>query len=97
MATEDGFAGPINLGNPREFTMRQLANEILALTGSRSKIVYQPLPRDDPRQRQPDISLANEVLAWAPKVSLEEGLERTIAYFDRMLSGTVGELKALLA
>jgi UDP-glucuronate decarboxylase len=97
MATEDGFAGPINLGNPREFTMRQLANEILAVTGSRSKIVYQPLPRDDPRQRQPDISLANEVLEWAPKVSLEDGLERTIAYFDRMLSGTVGELKARLA
>jgi UDP-glucuronate decarboxylase len=97
MATEDDFTGPINLGNPREFTMGQLADEILAITGSRSKIVYQPLPRDDPRQRQPDISLANEVLEWAPKVSLEEGLERTIAYFDRMLSGTVGELKALSA
>jgi len=88
MATDDGFTGPVNLGNPGEFTIRELAEKILALTGSRSKLIHQSLPADDPRQRQPDINLAAKALGWAPKVSLEEGLKRTIAYFDRMLSGT---------
>jgi len=96
MATEDAFTGPVNLGNPREFTMRQLAEEILAITGSRSTIVHKPLPADDPRQRQPDITVAKAVLGWAPAVSLRKGLERTVAYFDRMLSGTVGELRVAL-
>ena len=92
MATEDAFTGPVNLGNPREFSVRQLAEEILAITGSRSTIVHRPLPADDPRQRQPDIALAKTVLGWTPTVSLKEGLERTVAYFDHMLSGTVEEL-----
>ena len=91
MATEDTFTGPLNLGNPREFAIRQLAEEVLAVTGSRSTIVYQPLPADDPRQRQPDITLASAVLGWAPDIHLREGLEKTVAYFDRMLSGTVEE------
>jgi UDP-glucuronate decarboxylase len=93
MGTEDKFTGPVNLGNPREFSVRELADKILSLTGSRSKIVHQPLPADDPRQRQPDISLATEILGWAPTVSLDEGLEKTIAYFDQRLSGTIEELK----
>jgi UDP-glucuronate decarboxylase len=93
MGTEDHFTGPVNLGNPGEFSMRQLAEKILAITGSRSRIVHRPLPTDDPRQRQPDIGLATEVLGWVPKVSLDDGLKRTIAYFDRMLSGTVEELQ----
>jgi UDP-glucuronate decarboxylase len=97
MATEDGIAGPVNLGNPDEFTIRELAEKVLALTGSRSKIIHQSLPADDPRQRRPDISLAKEALGWAPKVSLEEGLKNTIAYFDRMLSGTVEELRVVNA
>ena len=92
MGTEDHFTGPVNLGNPGEFSMRQLAEKILAITGSRSRIVHRPLPMDDPRQRQPDIGLATEVLGWVPKVSLDDGLKRTIAYFDRMLSGTVEAL-----
>jgi UDP-glucuronate decarboxylase len=97
MTTEDDFTGPVNLGNPCEFTIRELAEKILAITGSRSKIIHQPLPADDPRQRQPDISLATEVLGWTPRVSLEVGLERTTTYFDRMLSGTVEELSVALA
>jgi UDP-glucuronate decarboxylase len=97
MGTEDDFTGPVNLGNPREFSMRELAEKILAITGSRSKIVHLPLPADDPRQRQPDIGLATEVLGWVPRVPLEDGLERTIAYFDRILSGTVEELKVVSA
>jgi UDP-glucuronate decarboxylase len=83
-----GFPGPINLGNPGEFTMRQLAETVLRLTGSRSRITYKPLPADDPMQRQPDITRARERLAgWEPKVPLEEGLQHTIAYFDALLSG----------
>jgi UDP-glucuronate decarboxylase len=76
-----GFTGPVNLGNPGEFTMLELAEKVIKLTSSRSKIVYQPLPPDDPKQRKPDISLAKEKLSWQPKVPLDEGLERTIAYF----------------
>jgi len=78
--------GPVNLGNPREFTVRQLAEKIIELTGSRSTIVEAPLPQDDPRQRQPDISLARQVLGWNPTVSLEDGLVTTIAYFAGLAS-----------
>jgi UDP-glucuronate decarboxylase len=80
--------GPINLGNPREFTIRELAEEVVQLTGSHSKIVEGPLPADDPRQRQPDISKARSTLGWEPKVALQEGLEKTVAYFSE-LSGAV--------
>ena len=80
------ITGPINLGNPSEFTIRQLAELVVGMTGSRSEIVYRPLPTDDPRQRQPDIALAQRDLAWSPKVDLETGLEKTIAYFDTLLA-----------
>lgn len=86
MATEDEFIGPVNIGNPGEFTILQLAEKIIELTGSRSKIVYIPLPSDDPMQRKPDISLAQEKLGWQPKIGLDEGLRKTIAYFDDLLS-----------
>lgn len=82
MATRDDFIGPVNTGNPGEFTMLELAQKIIELTGSRSKIVYRPLPGDDPKQRKPDITLAKEKLDWEPKIRLEEGLKRTIAYFE---------------
>jgi UDP-glucuronate decarboxylase len=85
MATRDDFVGPINLGSREEISMLQLADKIKQLTGSRSVIEFGPLPEDDPRQRQPDIRLANDVLDWRPTVSLEEGLRRTIAYFDHLL------------
>jgi len=82
-----GFAGPINLGNPKEFTIRQLAEMVIHLTGSKSKLVFRPLPSDDPMQRQPDISRAKEYLDnWEPKVKLEEGLKKTIEYFDNLLT-----------
>jgi UDP-glucuronate decarboxylase len=81
MNTPDDFTGPVNIGNPREFTIRQLAETVIAMTGSRSRLVFRPLPSDDPRQRQPDISLARAVLDWTPTIDLESGLERTIAYF----------------
>jgi UDP-glucuronate decarboxylase len=77
--------GPVNLGNPNEFTMLDLAKEVLSLTGSASKLVFKPLPSDDPRQRQPDISLAKESLGWAPTTELREGLTKTISYFDSLL------------
>ncbi len=86
MATPHSVTGPINIGNPGEFTMIELAELVLKLTGSKSTLVRRPLPTDDPRQRQPDITLAGDVLDWAPKVQLTEGLERTIAYFDRLLA-----------
>src|SRR5262249_48693261 len=73
MDTPDGFTGPINIGNPREFTMLALAEEVLRAAGSKSKIVFRPLPSDDPKQRQPDIALARSVLGWAPRVELKEG------------------------
>ena len=85
MNTEKGFIGPINLGNPTEFTVSELARKVLDLTGSRSKIVFHPLPSDDPRQRRPNISIARERLGWTPNVSLEQGLIRTIRYFDQLL------------
>ncbi|OGY49604.1 MAG: NAD-dependent dehydratase [Candidatus Buchananbacteria bacterium RIFCSPHIGHO2_01_FULL_46_12] len=80
----DGFSGPVNLGNPGEFTVKQLAEMVIEMTGSKSKIVYEPLPADDPKQRRPDIGLAKEKLDWAPKVQLAEGLEKTIAYFRKV-------------
>lgn len=79
------LVGPINLGNPSEFTVRELAEKVLQLTGSKSKLIFMPLPSDDPKQRQPDISLAYEKLGWQPKVSLEDGLKETIAYFKKTL------------
>jgi UDP-glucuronate decarboxylase len=81
MNTPDEFTGPINIGNPREFTMLQLAELVLKLTASKSKLVFKPLPSDDPRQRQPDITLAKQMLDWSPTTELEQGLERTIRYF----------------
>ncbi len=86
MNTGDDFWGPVNIGNPGEFTMIELAQEILKITGSKSKLVYLPLPADDPMQRQPDISVAREKLnGWEPKVPLQSGLEKTIEYFDNLL------------
>jgi UDP-glucuronate decarboxylase len=87
MASPADFTGPVNLGNPGEFTIRELADQVIAMTGSRSRIEFRPLPLDDPAQRQPDITLARERLGWQPKVALAQGLERTIAYFDALLSG----------
>jgi UDP-glucuronate decarboxylase len=87
MGTEPHVTGPINLGNPHEFTIRQLAEAVIRLSNARSIIRHQPLPQDDPRQRRPDISKAVQVLEWQPTVPLEEGLRHTIDYFDRLLSG----------
>lgn len=84
MAASDDFTGPVNLGNPNEFSILELAERIIALTGSTARIVYQPLPEDDPLQRQPNITLAKEQLGWEPKIQLEEGLKRTIDYFKNM-------------
>ena len=81
MATSDDFTGPVNLGNPEEFTILELARKVIANTGSKSEIVFKPLPSDDPVQRQPDISLAKQVLQWEPVVALNEGLRRTVSYF----------------
>jgi UDP-glucuronate decarboxylase len=85
MGTPHEVTGPVNLGNPVEFTIKQLAEKIISLTDSRSEIVYKPLPEDDPKQRQPNISLAKQVLDWEPRVQLEEGLVQTIAYFEKLL------------
>ena len=85
MASPDDFVGPMNMGNPGEFTIRELAEKVVDLTGSSSRIEYDPLPGDDPKQRRPDITLAREKLGWEPTVPLEEGLKKTIAYFDRLL------------
>ncbi len=86
MNTQDDVTGPVNLGNPREFTMSQLASLILEMTGSTSPVIHKALPADDPMQRQPDISLARQLLNWEPAVSLEMGIEKTIAYFRHQLS-----------
>ena len=86
MNTSDDFTGPVNIGNPGEFSILELANEVIRLTGSKSKIIFEPLPQDDPRQRKPDISLAFEKLVgWKPTIKLEEGLTKTIAYFEKLL------------
>jgi UDP-glucuronate decarboxylase len=86
IATGDDVTGPINLGNPDEIPVSELANRIIRLTNSRSRIVYRELPQDDPMQRCPDITLAIKTLQWEPRVALDDGLTRTIAYFDRMLA-----------
>lgn len=85
MDTGDAVTGPINIGNPGEFTIRQLAEQVIALTGSKSRLVFRPLPQDDPMQRRPDIARAREILRWEPTVPLEDGLKRTIAYFDDLV------------
>lgn len=84
MNSDDSFTGPVNIGNPGEFTMLELAQKIITLTGSSSKLTYKPLPQDDPLQRQPDISLAKKELDWEPTIALEEGLKKTIAYFKSL-------------
>ncbi len=86
MASPEDFTGPVNLGNPDEFTIRELAEKVVEMTGSKSKLVCKPLPADDPKQRQPDITLAKRKLGWEPKIKLEEGLKKTIAYFDKLLT-----------
>jgi len=86
MKSPDDFIGPVNLGNPTEFTIEELAHKVIDLTGSRSQVVREPLPQDDPMQRQPDIGLARANLGWEPRVQLDEGLRHTIAYFDELLS-----------
>jgi len=86
LMNKDGITGPVNIGNPVEFTIRELAEEVVALTGTKSGIVYRDLPSDDPVQRQPDITLAREQLGWEPKVPLKEGLKFTVAYFEQVLS-----------
>ncbi|MCX5521137.1 MULTISPECIES: UDP-glucuronic acid decarboxylase family protein [Kaistia] len=85
MDTPDDVTGPINIGNPNEFTIRQLAERVIALTGSTSKLVFKPLPSDDPRQRKPDIGLAQRTLGWQPTIELDEGLRHTIGYFDQLM------------
>jgi UDP-glucuronate decarboxylase len=82
---QDSKKGPINIGNTEEFTILELAKKVIDLSGSRSEVVYKPLPTDDPSQRQPDITQAKEILGWEPKVSLEQGLKPTIEYFDQLL------------
>jgi UDP-glucuronate decarboxylase len=86
METDDKVTGPINLGNPHEFTIRELAEKTVAITGSRSKLEFMPLPTDDPRQRKPDISRAKALLEWTPKIELDEGLKKTVTYFEGLLS-----------
>lgn len=85
MATGDSITGPVNIGNPGEFTMRELAEKVIKMTGSKSKIIYQPLPTDDPLQRKPDITLAKELLHWEPVIHLDEGLQRTIDFFKTVV------------
>ncbi len=84
MESADEVTGPINIGNPTEFTIRELAEKVVKLSGSKSELTFRPLPSDDPRQRQPDISKARDILGWAPSVQLDEGLTKTIEYFRRM-------------
>jgi UDP-glucuronate decarboxylase len=96
MATGDDVTGPINIGNPAEFSIHDLAMHILALTGSASSLMFKPLPQDDPRQRQPDIGLATQILRWEPSTDLAEGLERTIEHFrERLLTQQIADLAAL--
>jgi UDP-glucuronate decarboxylase len=85
MGTKDDVTGPVNLGNPVEFTIRELAEKVIDMTGSKSKLDFKPLPDDDPAQRQPDISVAKDVLGWNPDTQLEAGLKETIGYFDNLL------------
>ena len=85
MNSPEELIGPVNLGNPNEFTIRELAEAVIELTGSSSSLIFKPLPEDDPKQRQPDISLAKSQLDWQPSVELKEGLVKTISYFDELL------------
>jgi UDP-glucuronate decarboxylase len=85
MNSREGFTGPVNIGNPGEFTMLELAQLVLKLTGSKSQLKFLPLPQDDPMQRQPIIDLAKQELGWEPKVPMEEGLKKTIAYFEKIV------------
>jgi len=86
MATDDDFTGPVNTGNPGEFTIKELAEKVVAMTNSKSQLEYKPLPQDDPTQRRPDITLAQEKLSWTPKIKLDEGLVETIVYFEKLLT-----------
>ena len=86
MATPDSIVGPLNLGNPTECSIAELASLVIELTGSRSRVVHRPRPEDDPRQRRPDISQAHDLLSWTPSTPLKAGLTRTIAYFERLLA-----------
>jgi UDP-glucuronate decarboxylase len=86
MSTDDSVTGPINFGNPVESTMRELAEVVISVTGSKSRIEFKPLPQDDPKQRCPDISRAQEILRWQPQVALTDGLRRTAEYFDKLLT-----------
>jgi len=86
MNTPDEFSGPVNTGNPGEFTILELANKVIEFTGSGSKLEFKELPSDDPTQRQPDITLAKEVMGWDPEITLEKGLEKTIPYFESLLA-----------
>jgi len=86
MDSADEVTGPVNLGNPGEFTMLELAEKVLKLTQSRSKLVFKPLPADDPKQRKPDIAVAKKILGWQPKVALEDGLKETIQYFKKIVT-----------
>lgn len=86
MGTDDSFVGPLNIGNPGEFTMLELAERVVGIVGGTSKIEFMPLPQDDPRQRKPDITLANQVIDWQPKVNLEDGLKETVKYFRACLN-----------
>ncbi|MGH7089676.1 MAG: hypothetical protein ACREFQ_12330, partial [Stellaceae bacterium] len=97
MAAPDEVTGPINLGNPVETTVAELASKIIDLTGSRAQIIHRPLPVDDPVQRCPDITKARNILGWEPRVPLETGLRNTIAYFDRLLRAGAGTAPAIKA
>jgi len=100
MATDATITGPMNLGNPKEFTIRELADVIREVVGNRVPIIQLPLPQDDPKQRQPDITLARKVLNWEPRVQLKQGIESTVAYFEKLLSanssGAASELRAAI-
>ena len=85
MDSDDSVTGPVNMGNPGEFTMLELAEKVISLTGSKSRLVYKPLPGDDPKQRRPDITLAGQLFSWKPEIMLDEGLQRTIEYFKTVL------------
>lgn len=86
MATPDTVTGPMNLGNPGEFTIKELAEQVITLTGSSSELIYKDLPQDDPLQRCPDITLAKDIIDWQPKIALADGLKRTIAHFQHLIS-----------
>ena len=88
MNNRDDFVGPVNLGNPKELSILELAKKIIELTGSKSKIIYRPLPEDDPKQRQPNIELAKKELKWEPQIQINQGLKKTISFFKNLLKNT---------